>query len=380
MHNNPIPRVAALLAAALLSSCSGKTDSDAQTPPASVSSVTLTADQRQHLRLYTVQESAYRKTLETTGIVDFDNDQATGVLAPLSGPVTRLMVALGARVRKGDPLAAVDSPDFAAAVGAYRKALASAQTNRKLADLDKDLAQHNGVSQREAAQAETDAANAEADRDAALQALIALGIPAETIREIQEGRQVGRVEALIRSPIAGTLVERLITPGELLEAGTTNCFTVADLSRVWVMAQIFGPDLASISVGDTAEVITGIGPKDFTGKVDNIAAQVNPDTRSVAVRVAVENPGDFLKKQMYVRVRITARQESTGLLVPVAAVLRDNENLPFIYQVQSDGSYARTHVSLGSRVGDRYEITEGLKAGSQIVIDGGLFVQFMQSQ
>jgi cobalt-zinc-cadmium efflux system membrane fusion protein len=98
------------------------------------------------------------------------------------------------------------------------------------------------------------------------------------------------------------------------------------------------------------------------------------------VRVEVENPGDFLKKQMYVRVRITARAESTGLLVPVAAVLRDSENLPFIYQVQTDGSYARAHVTLGSRVGDHYEITEGLKAGSQIVIDGGLFVQFMQSQ
>ncbi len=190
----------------------------------------------------------------------------------------------------------MDSPDFAAAVAAYHKALASAQTNRKLADLDKDLAQHNGISQREAAQAETDATNAEADRDAALQAILALGIPAGTIREIQEGRQVGHVEALIRSPISGTLVERLITPGELLQAGTTNCFTVADLSRVWVMAQIFGSDLASISVGDTAEVVTGIGPKDFTGKVDNVAALVDPDTRSVGVRVVVENPGDFLKK------------------------------------------------------------------------------------
>ena len=380
MCNSLIYRAAALVAAVILASCSGKTNSAAHASTAAVSNITLTPAQRQHIHLHQVQLSRFHKTIETTGVVEFDNDQATSVLAPLSGPVTRLLVALGDTVRKGDALAAVDSPDFAAAVSAYQKALASARTDRRLADLDKDLVQHNGVSKREAAQAETDATNAEADRDAALQAIIALDIPAETIKDIQEGRQVTHVEAMIRSPIAGTVVERLITPGELLEAGTTTCFTVANLSRVWVMAQIFGSDLLSINVGDTAEVVTGVGTKAFPGKVANISALVDPDTRAVAVRVTVENPGDFLKKQMYVRARITARQESAGLLIPVSAVLRDDENQPFVYQVRSDGSYARVHVTLGSRVGDQYEITEGLDAGGQIVIDGGLFVQFMQSQ
>ena len=152
----------------------------------------------------------------------------------------------------------MDSPDFAAAISAYRKALATAKTDRRLADLDKDLIQHHGVAQREAEQAETDAANAEADRDAALQALVSLNVDPQTIKDIQEGRPVARPEGMIRSPIAGTVVEKLITPGELLTAGTTPCFTVADLSRVWVMAQIFGSDLASVSVGDSAEVVTGI--------------------------------------------------------------------------------------------------------------------------
>ena len=133
--------------------------------------MTLTADQLQHIRLYTVAPSKFRKTIETTGAVDFDNDQATSVLAPFSGPVSRLLVAPGDKVKKGAPLAMVDSSDFAAATSAYSKAIATAQTARRLADLDKDLLEHNGVSQREADQAETDAANAEADRDAALQTL-----------------------------------------------------------------------------------------------------------------------------------------------------------------------------------------------------------------
>ena len=168
MHNKSIRRLTALVATTLLTSCSSTTGSDAPAPAASGSNITLTPAQRQHIQLYTVRPAHYRRTIDTTGVVDFDNDQATGVLAPLSGPVTRLLVPLGAKVRKGDPLAAVDSPDFATAVSAYHKALASAQTNRRLADLDKDLLQHSGISQREAAQAETDAANAEADRDAAL--------------------------------------------------------------------------------------------------------------------------------------------------------------------------------------------------------------------
>ena len=114
--------------------------------------------------------------------------------------------------------------------------------------------------------------------------------------------------------------------------------------------------------------------------MDNISALVDPDTRSVLVRVVVENPGDFLKKQMYVRVRIQARQESTGLLVPVSAILRDDENLPFVYVVQPDGSFARRHVTLGYRTGDQYDIPDGLQAGDQIVVDGAIFVQFMQNQ
>ena len=274
----------------------------------------------------------------------------------------------------------MDSPDFAAAISAYRKALATAQTTRRVADMDKDLIQHNGVAQREEEQAQTDAANAEADRDAALQALVSLNVDPQTIKDLQDGRPVSRPGGMIRSPIAGTVVEKLITPGELLTAGATPCFTVADLSRVWVMAQLFGSDLASVSVGDPAEVETGIATNDFSGTVDNISALVDPDTRSVMVRVVVENPGDFLKKQMYVRVRIQSRQESTGLLVPVSAILRDDENLPFVYVAQPDGSFARRHVTLGYRAGDQYDIADGLQAGDQIVVEGAIFVQFMQNQ
>jgi cobalt-zinc-cadmium efflux system membrane fusion protein len=376
------PALVAIGLAALLTiaACSPKPDSQTQAAAVTAHNVTLTAAQLQHIRLYTVAASNFRKTIEAAGVVDFDNDQATSVLAPFSGPVSRLLVSPGQQVRQGDPLALVDSPDFAAAVSAYAKALATARTSRKLAEADQDLVQHNGVSQREAQQAQTDAANAEADRDAALQALVALKLDPRVIKDIQQGRLPSRVEGAIRSPIAGTVVEKLITPGQLLQAGTTPSFTVANLSKVWVMAQVPASDLTSVHQGDSAEVETGVGPVALNGTVDNVSALVNPDTRAVGARVVVQNPAGLLKKQMYVRVRIRSRQDSLGLLVPVSAILLDDENLPFVYVAEAAGGFARRHVTLGYRTGDQYDIPAGLKAGERVVVDGGIFVQFMQDQ
>jgi len=363
-----------------LSACSSKTDDDAQTASVTANNVTLTAEQRQHIHLYIAAPSTFHKTVETTGTVDFDNDQATSVLAPISGPVSRLLVAAGDRVKKGQPLAIVDSPDFATAISGYRKALATAHTARRLADLDKDLLQHQGVAQREEDQAQSDAANAEADAYAALQTLVSLDVDPKTIKDIEQGHPISRVEGMIRSPIAGTVAERLITPGQLLQAGTTACFTVADLSRVWVMAQVPDADLASIALGDPADVATGADAQKLAGKVDNIGALVNPDTRMVLARVLVENAAGLLRKQMYVSVRIHSRRPSTGMLVPVSAILRDDENLPFVYVADSADRFAQRPVMLGERSGDQYVIASGLKGGERIVVDGGIFVQFMQNQ
>ena len=371
--------VAGLAAGLLIAGCSEKADKDKAVAD-TARLVTLTAAQRQHVRLYTVAPSGFHKAIEAAGIVDFDNDQATSVLAPFSGPVSRLLVTPGQAVRKGDALATAISPDFAVAVSTYRKAIVTADNARKLADIDKDLLEHNGVSQREARQAQTDAASAEADRDSALQGLASLGVDRQVITAVQTGKVTPEITGVIRSPISGTVVEKLITPGQLLQAGTTPSFTVANLSRVWVMTQIAESDLAAVKLGDRAQVETAAAASPLPGTVENIAALVNPDTRAVVARVAVDNPAGVLKKQMYVRVRITARQESTGLLVPASAILHDDENLPFVYVADPSGGFARRHVTLGYAAGDQFEITSGLRVGDRIVVDGAIFVQFMQSQ
>jgi cobalt-zinc-cadmium efflux system membrane fusion protein len=364
-------------ALALVAGCSSSPDEDNAAAPA-VTNVRLSKAQRSHIQLYTVTPVGYRQRIEAPGTVDFDNNQATEVVSPFTGPVTRILVALGQPVAKGQPLALVQSADYATAVGAYRKAAVAAANARRVANADRDLAAHNGISEREAAQAQTDAVSADADRDAALQALNSMGVDRGSIARAMAGS--AGLEAAIRAPVAGIVVEKKITPGQFLQAGAATAFTVANLSQMWVLAQVDPSDLGSVGLHDAAAIDPGNGTGPFHGTVDNVAASVDPDTRAVVARIVAPNPGGLLKKQMFVHVSIASGRVSTGLLVPVSAVLRDDENLPFVYLALPDGSFARRHVTLGYRDPQNYDVTSGLESGDRIVANGAIFLQFMQSQ
>ena len=382
MRQVPVALLSAIALGALLAlaGCSSKSDTQAAAAADTPHDVTLTAAQRQHIHFLTVARSSFHRSVETSGVVDFDHDRATQVLAPFSGPVTEALVSEGEKVKQGQSLARVDSPDFAAAASAYRKALAAAHAADQVAATDRDLFAHQAISRRENAQAQSDAIGADADRDAALQALIALHVDQQTIAAIREGKPEAHSQGVIRAPIAGTVVEKLVAPGQLLAAGSTPCFTIADTSKMWVMAQLFGDDLAAVKNGDSATVDTGADGAEMPGKVTNVGAVVDPDTRSVGARVVVDNSGGALRRQMYVRVQIQSSTAQEGLLVPVSAVLRNDENLPFVYVTDSGGGYAQRPVTLGTRVGDRFVISAGIHTGDKVVVDGAIFLRFIQTQ
>ena len=370
---------ATALALASITGCSSSGNENSGTTNA-VANVRLTKAQRAHIQLYTVVPMGYRQEIDAPGTVDFDNDQATLVVSPFTGPVSRILVALGQHVEKGQPLALIESADYATAIGAYRKAVVTAANAQRLAAADRDLAAHNGISEREAAQAQTDAASAEADRAAALQTLTSMGVDRATIARAMAGSASAGVAGIIRAPVSGVVVDKQITPGQLLQAGSSTAFTVANLSQVWVLAQIASSDLSQVGLNDAALINPGNGTGPFHGTVQNISASVDPNTRAVVTRIVAPNPGDLLKKQMYVDVSIESGRVSTGLLVPVSAVLRDDENLPFVYIALAGGSFARRHVTLGYRDSQNYDVTSGLVSGDRIVTNGALFLQFMQSQ
>lgn len=367
----------ALSAAIALAGCSSK-----QSAPAAADTphnVTLTTAQQQSIKLYTVEPSSFQRTVDTTGTVDYDQNRTTAMLAPFSGPVTKVLVHLGETVKQGQPLATVASPDFAAAVDGYRKALAAARAATQVAATDKDLYAHHAISARENAQAQSDAVGAQSDSHAARAALVALNVDPQVMKAVEQGRPVTNVQATIRAPMAGIVVQRQITPGQLLAAGSTPSFTLADTSTMWVEAQVFGNDLAAVKAGDHAEVTLGDGQV-VHGKVTDLSPEIDPDTRAVTARVVLDNPHGLLRKQQYVHVRLIAQAASRGLLVPVGAVLRDDENLPFVYVQAADGSYAQRPVQLGLRTGDRYLIEHGLQAGDKVVTEGSIFLHFIQTQ
>jgi cobalt-zinc-cadmium efflux system membrane fusion protein len=295
-----------------------------------------------NVRTEVVTAQSYRKTITATGTVAFNQNKSTQVLSPISGPVARILANIGSRVGRGEALALVASPDFAAAVSALRKAEATAKNARRIATLDEQLFKNDAIARRDLEQAQTDAINAESDHEAAVQQLRALGVDNKTIADIEQNKPVENLGGVIRSPIGGTVVERLVSPGQLLQA-STPAFTVADLSSVWVMANVFEADLPSVRVGDAADVITGSG-QTLQGRVDYIAALVDPNTRAVSVRLDVPNPGEVLKRDLYVRVQIHSQVPASGILVPVSAVLRDDENLPFVFVAKPGGTFERRRV------------------------------------
>jgi membrane fusion protein, heavy metal efflux system len=385
-NNMSVQRVVASLVfagtAALVAGCS-RTDATQTTTDSTrlrAAGFTIPAAQLARIHVITLTPTVFRPTVSTTGSVAFNGDRSTQVLSPVSGPVLQILVPLGARVGQGTALATVSSPDFAAAVAGFRKAESAYRQLARVAALDEELFKTDAIAHRDVEQAQTDTAAAAADRDAALQQMRSLGVDNATIAAIQAGKPVGPIQAIIRSPIAGTVVEKLINPGQLLQAGTTPAFTVADVASMWVSANVFDTDLPFVRKGEHATITTDAGNFPLPGTVDYVAELVDPNTKATAVRILVPNPNGVLKRDMFVRVQIQADAQQSGFLVPTSAVLRDDENLPFVFVALPTGGFNRRQVTLGPRVGDMYQVASGLTAGEKVVSEGALFLQFAESQ
>ncbi len=372
---------AAMLLAGVVAGCTaGASATEDTTAIVKPGAFSVTPAQRARLTIVTLAPVTFQPTLEVTGTVAFNGDRSTQVLAPISGPVVRLLANTGTAVENGSPLATVTSPDFAAAVADYRKAEDAARNTKRILDLNEQLYANDALARSDLDQSRSDASSAAADLDAADEALRSLGVSDSTIGLIRDGKQAGAVEGVIRSPIPGIVVEKLINPGQLLQAGTTPTFTVADISTMWVMANVYPADLDLVGAGQPALIYTDASAKPLDGRVDYVGAVVDPGTKATAVRILAGNRDGLLKRDMFVRVDIHSTRKRTGILIPVASLLRDDDNLPFVFVAVANGSFERRRITLGYRVDDRYEVTDGLAAGDQVVADGALFIQFAENQ
>ena len=336
----------------------------------------IPADQMSHIQIVTVAPTTLTRTLRLNGAVAYNGFDTTPVITQVGGPVSRIVVSPGQHVHRGQPLLYVASPDFSQARANYLKA----NNTFRLADREyaraKDLYDHHAIAEKDLIAAESARGLAEADLQASEQGLHVLGFknPDEVVSVHTSP------ELPVLAPIAGEVVERLVAPGQVMQAGTTQAFTISNMSTVWVLANIYQQDLPYVGLGDPVTISTDAYPNAlFHGKISYIAAALDPATRTLQARIDVKNPQGQLKKDMYVIAQVQAGRISQAITVPNAAVLRNSENEPFVYVVAGQNQFARRTVTLGANSDGNTQITRGLASGDRIAGDGSLFLQFANS-
>jgi membrane fusion protein, heavy metal efflux system len=367
--------LAAIAFAITVAGCGAKKDAAPPVATLNDTSITLTAAQRSQIGTEKVDQKSFNPELVEKGTVNFNGDKSTQVIPAISGPVSRILVNPGDSVVAGQALALVASPDFAANVAAFRKAESALRNAQRIVTLDEKLFASDALARAELDQARSDLSAAEADRDAAAQQLASIGIDSASIESIRLGKTAPGAQSAIRAPIAGIVVEKLINPGQLLQAGGAPAFTIADLSTVWVMGNVFENDIGAVAKGQAVSVTTGASSDVFHGTVDYVSALVDPGSKATQVRLLVSNPKRMLKQNMLVDVTIHGSKSRTGITIPVAAVLRDDDNLPFVYLDAGNNHFARRRITLGDRIGDQYVVRAGLQVGETVVTQGALFLQ-----
>jgi cobalt-zinc-cadmium efflux system membrane fusion protein len=373
---------AAAMAAACLAGCSSDERANQMTSYSAKGSksetpelFTIPQNQMSHVQVVTVEPVKLPRVLRLTGAVAYNAFNTVPVITQVGGPVSRILVVPGERVKKGQSLLEVSSPDYSLLYAAYLKARDTLRVTDKNYARAQDLYAHHAIAERDLLQAESDRIQAQADLNAALLGLKILGIPNPDDLE----KAPSSAEIPLLAPIGGEIVERDVAPGQLLQAGATQAFIISDMSSVWVLANVYQSDMAAVHVGDQVAVQTDSYPDKFQGKISFISPALDPNTRTLQARIIVENPGEKLKNNMYVTATVNAGVEQNAIAVPDASVLRDDENQPFVYVATGSNQFGRRSVEIGQSQAGKTQILKGLRPGDKVVGDGSLFLQFANS-
>jgi cobalt-zinc-cadmium efflux system membrane fusion protein len=336
---------------------------------------TLPQDQMSHVQVITVQATRLTRTLRLTGAVAYDAFNTTPVITQVGGPVSRILVVPGQQVKEGQPMLDVSSPDYSQLLDSYLKAADSYRLADKNWVRAQDLYQHHAIAQRDLEQAESDRNQAQADLNAADQGMKILGI--KNPADLAKAPSSALIPVL--APISGEVVERLVSPGQVVQAGQTQAFTISNLRTVWVLANVYQGDLAAVRSGDDVVVQNDAYPGTFHGRISYVSPALDPNTRTLQARIVVDNPGEKLKRDMYCTVTVTAGSIPNAIAVPDSSILRDDNNQPFVYLATGANQFGRRDVEIGQSQDGQTQILRGLSPGERVVADGSLFLQFANS-
>jgi membrane fusion protein, heavy metal efflux system len=336
---------------------------------------TIPQDQMSHVQVLPVQPTTLTRSLRLTGAVAYNSFRTTPVITQVSGPVSRVVVVPGQKVTQGEPMLYVASPDYSQLRTNYLKAKDAYALAQKANARAQDLYQHHAIAEQNVEQAQSAEVQASGDLIATQAALKVMGVadPDALVKAPPS------FEVPVKAPIGGLVVEQDVSAGQLLQPGTTQCFMISDVSTVWVLVNVYQKDLPYVRVGDQVTIQTDTYPEVFHGRIAYVAASLDPSTRTLQARIETNNPGEKLKKDMYVVATVNAGTIQNAIALPDAAVLRDSENQPFVYAAASANQFGRRPVTLGESLNGQTQINSGLKSGDRVIGNGSLFLQFANS-
>ena len=318
---------------------------------------------RSRIKVEAATEQLIQSQLLAPASVEADPTRLARISPPLSGRVEKLLVHLGDRVEKGQPLLILNAPDLAQAQADFVKAQSGLAQAQKTYARQKDLTEHGIGAQRELEQAETDRTVAQSELGRARKRLEQLGVSVDA--------PVGPL--VVRSPITGRVVDLAVSGGEFKNDPNALLMTVADLSTVWLTASVQEKDVRRVKVGDTATAVFSAYPDEhFVGKVFSVADLLDLDTRTVKVRVSIENTDGRFKPGMFATVRFAGTSTPRVVVPNTALILRGDETFTFVEV--GDWVFEARRVTTGQQQGE-VTVVEGLDAGTPVVTSEAVVLQ-----
>jgi len=358
----------ALLSAAalVLAGCKSKDTGDGAPPPAQVvqvsdmSLITIDSSEVPKFPLATVGQVQSASTLKATGAVFPDVAREVPVISLANGRVVDIKARLDDNVQKGQLLMKVQSADVSTAFDAYLKAVNDEQLANKTLIRTKDLFQHGAISQAMLDQAVDAENDAKADLTSAEEQLRVMGVDKDHPSNVVN----------VYAPISGVIITQNVTneaAAGVTLSGSATAFTIADLSSVWILCDVYENDLPKLQLGQEARIVVSAYPdRPLIGHVSDIGPVLDASTRAAKVRIQVANPG-FLKLGMFATATFTSRAKQTFAVVPADAVLHLHDR-DWVYVPAGGNQFRRVEVRAGDMLdGNRQQILSGLQPGQQIV-------------
>jgi membrane fusion protein, heavy metal efflux system len=350
--------------------------------------IRLSPDQTDSITVEAVQKRMVAGEVKSPGKVVFNANQVSPVLAQFSGRLTRMSAEIGQVVKVGQILGSIETPDIVQPQADYQQALANVRTAQttilnltRVRERAERLVKVEAIPARELQQAQVDEKHAREDLERAEQAaastrsrLQSLHFSDAEIKSLDGGSKALRREVPLTAPISGTVIERKAGIGQIVQPGGDPLFQIANLSTVWVNAEVYEDQLARLHIGLPATVEAPAYPaRRFTARVDQIGSVVDSDKRTVAVRCILPNNEGELKPGMFVSVVLGGVSNLEAITVPATAVVTDGEKRA-VFIESGPGSYEKREVTIGDEIDGTIVIKTGLSEGEKVVVKGGLLV------